>query len=305
MKNKWKYIIGMCILALILSACSDSKDQKNNTDDETQQTPSEDQNENGKNNPDENEDENNGENNQDENNNTEQDESDDESVNNNDSNNQNEEVEEKPSLSIDIVNDDSITVLVNKQNSLSESYAPSDLVTVSVPTVLENPEVKQMRKVAADALKEMFDKAKESNIYLHARSGYRSYQTQVQLFNNYVSRHGEEAANRYSARPGQSEHQTGLVMDITSESVNFQLTEQFGDTEEGIWLRDHAHEFGFIIRYPKDMEHITGYIYEPWHIRYMGVDVAKEVYESGLTYEEFLVEKGVLDDVHTTKIETE
>lgn len=301
MKNKWKYIIGMCILALILSACSDSKDQKNNTDDETQQTPSEDQNENGKNNPDENEDENNGENNQDENNNTEQDESDDESVNNNDSNNQNEEVEEKPSLSIDIVNDDSITVLVNKQNSLSESYAPSDLVTVSVPTVLENPEVKQMRKVAADALKEMFDKAKESNIYLHARSGYRSYQTQVQLFNNYVSRHGEEAANRYSARPGQSEHQTGLVMDVTSESVNFQLTEQFGETKEGIWLRDNAHKFGFIIRYPKDMEHITGYIYEPWHIRYLGVEVATKVYESGLTYEEFLVKEGILDDVNTAK----
>lgn len=301
MKNKWKYIIGMCILALILSACSDSKDQKNNTDDETQQTPSEDQIENGKNNPDENEDENNGENNQDENNNTEQDESDDESVNNNDSNNQNEEVEEKPSLSIDIVNDDSITVLVNKQNSLSESYAPSDLVTVSVPTVLENPEVKQMRKVAADALKEMFDKAKESNIYLHARSGYRSYQTQVQLFNNYVSRHGEEAANRYSARPGQSEHQTGLVMDVTSESVNFQLTEQFGETKEGIWLRDNAHKFGFIIRYPKDMEHITGYIYEPWHIRYLGVEVATKVYESGLTYEEFLVKEGILDDVNTAK----
>lgn len=301
MKNKWKYIIGMCILALILSACSDSKDQKNNTDDETQQTPSEDQIENGKNNPDENEDENNGENNQDENNNTEQDESDDESVNNNDSNNQNEEVEEKPSLSIDIVNDDSITVLVNKQNSLSESYAPSDLVTVSVPTVLENPEVKQMRKVAADALKEMFDKAKESNIYLHARSGYRSYQTQVQLFNNYVSRHGEEAANRYSARPGQSEHQTGLVMDVTSKSVNFQLTEQFGETKEGIWLRDNAHKFGFIIRYPKDMEHITGYIYEPWHIRYLGVEVATKVYESGLTYEEFLVKEGILDDVNTAK----
>lgn len=301
MKNKWKYIIGMCILALILSACSDSKDQKNNTDDETQQTPSEDQIENGKNNPDENEDENNGENNQDENNNTELDESDDESVNNNDSNNQNEEVEEKPSLSIDIVNDDSITVLVNKQNSLSESYAPSDLVTVSVPTVLENPEVKQMRKVAADALKEMFDKAKESNIYLHARSGYRSYQTQVQLFNNYVSRHGEEAANRYSARPGQSEHQTGLVMDVTSESVNFQLTEQFGETKEGIWLRDNAHKFGFIIRYPKDMEHITGYIYEPWHIRYLGVEVATKVYESGLTYEEFLVKEGILDDVNTAK----
>ena len=293
MRKIWSLFFGMSILALILVACSEPEDQNEPIEDDTIQ---QDLDVNGDNIDNDDTIENNDE--------IIDDNIDgDKTVNNNDE--AEEEIEETPSITLDIVNDDSLTVLVNKHNSLSENYVPEDLVTVSVPTVLENPEVRQMRKEAADALKQMFDEAIKDGVYLHARSGYRSYQTQVQLFNNYVSRHGEEAANRYSARPGQSEHQTGLVMDITSESVNFQLTEQFGDTEEGIWLRDHAHEFGFIIRYPKDMEHITGYIYEPWHIRYMGVDVAKEVYESGLTYEEFLVEKGVLDDVHTTKIETE
>src|SRR5699024_1104745 len=121
----------------------------------------------------------------------------------------------------------SITALVNKQHSLQEDYEPEDLVTIDVPTILENPEVNQLRVEAADALKEMFTVAQAINIQLHARSGYRSHHTQAMLFDNYAKEHGEEAANRYSARPGQSEHQTGLVMDITSESVNYQLVEEF------------------------------------------------------------------------------
>jgi D-alanyl-D-alanine carboxypeptidase len=186
------------------------------------------------------------------------------------------------------IQDLTMIALVNKQNSLDETYVPPDLVTVDVPTALNNPEVNQLRKAAADALKEMFEKAKASGIKLVARSGYRSYQTQVQLFNNYSNKHGEEAANRYSAKAGQSEHQTGLVMDVTSDSVNLQLEERFGETVEGIWLSEHAHEFGFIIRYPKDMESITGYIYEPWHIRYVGVAAAAEIFNSGQILEEYL-----------------
>ena len=170
---------------------------------------------------------------------------------------------------------------------------------MDVPTVLDNPEVNQLRKEAADALKRMFDAAKQEGIYLYARSGYRSYQTQVNLFENYARQHGEEEANKFSAKPGHSEHQTGLTMDVTSESVNFQLTESFGETKEGIWLKENAHKFGFIIRYPKDKEHITGYIYEPWHIRYLGVDLATEITEMGLTYEEYLVEKGLIHEVYS------
>lgn len=199
----------------------------------------------------------------------------------------------------EINEDSSITALVNKKYGLSEDYIPKDLITVDVPTVLENPEVKQLREEAADALKEMFAKAEESDIYLYARSGYRSYDTQVELFNNYVEQHGEEEANTYSAKPGHSEHQTGLVMDVTSESVDLDLDESLGETEEGKWLSKNAHEFGFIIRYPKDQEDITGYVYEPWHIRYLGVDVATAVYESRLTYEEYLNEEGLIDEVNS------
>lgn len=199
---------------------------------------------------------------------------------------------------IDINDDASLAVLVNKERSLSENYKPEDLVPVEVPTVLENPEVNQLRKEAADALKNMFEHAAEEGIYLNARSGYRSYQTQVSLFDSYVSQHGEEAANLFSAKPGHSEHQTGLAMDVTSESVDYQLTEKFGETKEGKWLYDHAHQFGFIIRYPENMEHITGYTYEPWHLRYLGVDLATKVKESGLTYEEFLAKEGIIHEVH-------
>ncbi|WP_368645055.1 D-alanyl-D-alanine carboxypeptidase family protein [Alkalibacterium putridalgicola] len=199
----------------------------------------------------------------------------------------------KLDLEEDILNPDSLAVLVNKKYSLPEDYVPENLVTVEVPTVLPNPEIKQMREAAADALKEMFDAAEEEGVILHARSGYRSYNTQVQLFRNYASNHGEEAANKYSARAGESEHQTGLVMDVTSESVNLQITSDFGETEEGKWVKENAHEYGFIIRYPKGKSDITGYVYEPWHLRYLGEELATDVYASGLTYEEYLVERGL------------
>ena len=192
-----------------------------------------------------------------------------------------------------ITNQDSIEVVVNKERNLSDDYVPSDLVKITdVPTCLENPEVNQLRKSAADALTKMFEAAMdEIEVQLYARSGYRSYNTQVALYNGYVSNHGKEAADKFSAKPGQSEHQTGLAMDITSDSVNLQLTEDFGDTDEGIWVSENAHRFGFIVRYQKGKEDITGYMYEPWHVRYVGEDLATKVYESGLTLEEYLFEE--------------
>src|SRR5690625_296897 len=282
LKNKWFLVVAISILVIGLSACVNTVDKKD---------PSEGKSTHQENNPNESDQQTTDENT----NNSE------EEMNNNSEGDTNNETDEQISEIIEVNKDQSITALVNKHHSLDENYVPEDLVTVSVPTVLENPEVNQLRKIAADALRDMFDQAKRSEVYLHARSGYRSYQTQVQLFNNYAEQHGEEAANRYSARPGHSEHQTGLVMDVTSESVNFQLDEQFGESEEGTWLSQHAHEFGFVIRYPQNMEDMTGYIYEPWHIRYLGVDVATEVYESGLTYEEYLDREGIIHEVNSEK----
>lgn len=195
-------------------------------------------------------------------------------------------------LETEINNSSSLAVLVNKKRSLSGNYEPEDLVTVEVPITGRN-ENKKLRKEAADKLKELFEEAKENGFKLYALSGYRSYQLQVEIFTNYAKKKGEEEANRSSARPGQSEHQTGLVMDITSESVDLVLTGEFGETPEGIWVAENAHRYGFIIRYPKGKEHITGYIYEPWHLRYMGKELATDVYNSGLTYEEYLEERGI------------
>ncbi len=113
-------------------------------------------------------------------------------------------------------------------------------------------------------------------------SGFRSYATQVKVYNSYASRDGSAAADRYSARPGHSEHQSGLAFDLNT------ITEAFGYTPEGQWVAANAHRFGFIVRYPQGKEGVTGYIWEPWHLRYLGVDTATAVYNSGLSLEEYL-----------------
>jgi LAS superfamily LD-carboxypeptidase LdcB len=128
----------------------------------------------------------------------------------------------------------------------------------------------------------MIADAYADGITLWICSGYRSYSYQSKLYNNYVYTDGKAAADTYSARPGHSEHQTGLAADINSAD------ESFAGTPEAKWLAANCWKYGFIIRYPKGKESITGYIYEPWHIRYLGKENAKLVYESGLTLEEYL-----------------
>ncbi|MBR4306134.1 MAG: D-alanyl-D-alanine carboxypeptidase family protein [Ruminiclostridium sp.] len=135
---------------------------------------------------------------------------------------------------------------------------------------------------AYNALYEMERDAAAQGIILYLNSGYRDYDTQDAIYNRYVADDGKEAADRYSARPGHSEHQTGLAFDLNS------FEESSGETREGRWLAENCHKYGFIIRYPKDKEHITGYIYEPWHVRYLGVETATAVYNSGLCLEEYL-----------------
>ncbi|WP_163971496.1 D-alanyl-D-alanine carboxypeptidase family protein [Oceanobacillus halotolerans] len=179
--------------------------------------------------------------------------------------------------------------LINKQHALPSDYIPEDLVIPDVrfPFPEDYPK-KQMREVAANALEELFKAAEEEGYYLYAQSGYRAYDTQQSLFASYVEDHGEQEANTFSARPGESEHQSGLTMDITSESAEFLLNETFGKTEEGKWVEENAAEYGFIIRYPRGKEEVTEYQYEPWHIRYVGKKAAVEIMEKGMTLEEYL-----------------
>ncbi|MEJ9148860.1 M15 family metallopeptidase, partial [Bacillus thuringiensis] len=148
-------------------------------------------------------------------------------------------------------------------------------------------EKSHLRKEAAEALEKLFDLAKQEGIQLHAVSGFRSYDYQQRLYANNVKRKGQEHTDRFSAKPGHSEHQTGLTMDVSSKSANNELELSFANTKEGKWLKENAHCTGFIIRYPKGKESITGYAYEPWHIRYVG-DIAKNIYKQKQTLEEYM-----------------
>lgn len=179
--------------------------------------------------------------------------------------------------------------LVNKLFGLPEEYIPEDLVRADVAFSFGDQKVQKslLRKEAADALEQMFAAANKDGMELFAVSGYRSFSRQNQVFIAEVKRSGEEKAVQAVAFPGNSEHQTGLAMDISSRSAGFGLTEQFGTTAEGMWLAENAHRFGYILRYPKGKEEVTGYKYEPWHFRYVGKEAATDIYENNWTLEEF------------------
>jgi len=182
----------------------------------------------------------------------------------------------------------SVAVLVNKEFALPDDYNPSDLVYPNVRfTFKEKIEKRMMRSEAAKALENLFDGAEKDGIYLAGVSGYRSHKTQTALFNRYVERDGEEKAKTYSAVPGHSEHETGLAIDVSGSDGKCAAEDCFGDTKEAEWLAKHASEYGFIIRYPEGKDSITCYKYEPWHIRYVGVDIASEIADRGITLEEY------------------
>lgn len=186
-----------------------------------------------------------------------------------------------------------VTVIVNKAQRLPDFFVPAGLVTCPVPFITNYIEVQQLRSDASQALVHLFAAAKKAGVPLVGVSGYRSYETQVALFNNYVKRDGYEKARTYSAIPGTSEHQTGLAIDVTSANGKCPAQDCFGQTKEAKWLAAHAADYGFIIRYPKGKESITGYKYEPWHLRYVGRTVAKAISQNNLTLEEYLGTKAV------------
>ncbi|MDD2295374.1 MAG: M15 family metallopeptidase [Eubacteriales bacterium] len=195
----------------------------------------------------------------------------------------------EPAPEIATVTDDWL-ILVNKTHPLSKEYAPSDMVRIQYCVGDHAESMRYMRPEAAEHFHQMAEAAVQIGYEIGIRTAYRSYAQQYNIFYSYVARDGEEAANKYSARPGQSEHQTGLSADVTSPSVNYEMTTDYGQAPEGIWLAENAHRFGFIIRYPLGKEAITGYQYEPWHVRYVGAEAAAEIYERGITLEEYLGE---------------
>ena len=169
-------------------------------------------------------------------------------------------------------------LIVNKTYYLPEIYTP-----VNSYSTLSDSCAHCLEKEVMEAFNLMNADAKSIGLNMWIASGYRSYNTQKYLYNNYVSRDGVAAADTYSARAGHSEHQTGLAFDLNSVSSSF------GYTNEGKWVNDNCYRYGFIIRYPSGKESITGYMYEPWHLRYVGKELAEKIYNDGdwLTLEEY------------------
>lgn len=179
----------------------------------------------------------------------------------------------------------SIHVLVNKANPLEPAdHVPPDLTVPDVPM----EQAAEMRAEPTAALEELFAAASEAEVPLVVTSAYRDYELQTTLYEHYSDTMGQEAADEVSARPGHSEHQTGLAVDLSYPgNEDCHLRTCFGDTPTGVWLADNAHEHGFIIRYPEESQEITGFSYEPWHLRYVGQETAVDVVGQGVTLEEY------------------
>lgn len=177
-----------------------------------------------------------------------------------------------------------LLVLCNKYNTLTADYKPFDLTLMNVKYASSG---QYMRKEAVEAFYKLSDAAKAAGHTIIAVSTYRSYDYQSKLYNSYVASKGQAQADLSSAKAGTSEHQTGLAVDVTAGAIADYT--KFGETPSYQWAKENIHNYGFIIRYPENKTNITGYKTEPWHFRYVGVETAKLVYESGLTYDEYYV----------------
>lgn len=184
----------------------------------------------------------------------------------------------------------SIWWIVNKKRPLPDNYVPEKLTVPAVTLRLSsNSEQMQIRSDVAPEVEKLFEAASQENHSLMLASGFRSKQYQTQLYNGYVQTDGQAAADKFSAKPGTSEHQTGMAFDVCQANSNCDLVQSFGDTPTGKWVAEHAHEYGFVVRYLKGKEVVTGYEYEPWHLRYVGIDLATQLYKNKLTLEEYLL----------------
>ena len=182
-----------------------------------------------------------------------------------------------------VIDDFDDYVLVNKHRQLSSEYVPNDLVTIDEEYVKADGEIEIERNVAK-AFYDMAEAAEEDGMELMVSSGYRSYEDQEDITNTYLELYGQNYVDNYVAKPGFSEHQTAMSLDIASKSVN-----TFVESDEYTWMMDNAYKYGFILRYPRSKEDITGYKCEAWHYRYVGKKIAKYIKENNITYDEYYV----------------
>ncbi len=179
-------------------------------------------------------------------------------------------------------------ILVNKYSYVDRNYVPDNLVELDSSCKISGKSVKLVKE-AADAFKKLSEEAAELEYYILGMSGYRSYAYQENLYNRYLQNDTKEKVDTYSARPGYSEHHTGLALDVQTNTASFS---EFGQTKEYEWLLDNAHKYGFVIHYTSENQWITGYMPEEWHIRYLGVDAATYIYDNNLSVDEYLVMYG-------------
>lgn len=194
--------------------------------------------------------------------------------------------QEATSLPAELTDYTNILVLVDKTHALPQDYKPNNLTN---PYINSTADQIWIREDIVEQAKNMVNAAQAEGITLYAMAGYRSYQEQQDLYNDRVDKFGEASAGKVVAKAGHSENQTGLAIDFT-DSPTGTSSVSFAQTAAGQWLYAHAHEYGFILRYPENKEAITGYSYLPWHYRYVGVDVANAMYEKGgtdYTFEEY------------------
>lgn len=180
-----------------------------------------------------------------------------------------------------IQNPDKVDTLVNKNNQLPKKYKPNDLERLNLKYSNKD---KFLRKEAKKHFEKLSENAKKEGYSIIAVSTYRSYYYQKELYEYYVKNKGKKYADKSSARPGHSEHQTGLAVDVMGSNGNYN---DFENSKEFKWMQENAHKYGFILRYPKNKTHITGFKYEPWHYRYVGQKIATYIYKNKITLEEY------------------
>jgi len=184
-----------------------------------------------------------------------------------------------------IENQNDLLVLVNKNNQLKANFIPQNLESISLKFANAD---KYLRKEAKEQFEKLSNDAYNLGYRIIAVSAYRDYNYQLELFNYYVEEKGLEYALNCSAKAGHSEHQTGLAVDVEGSNKDY---DDFENSKEFEWMKDNAHKYGFILRYPKGKEEITGFKYEPWHYRYVGIEVANYIYKNKLTLEEYIEKK--------------
>lgn len=199
-----------------------------------------------------------------------------------------------------IVNPNSFATLIKKGFQIADDYVPDDLV---IPNILfsEDCTNKQLRKEAALALEQMAKDAKKEDLHLAIKSAYRSYQEQKEIYDDYHKKYDQVTADSLVAIPGSSEHQLGLGVDLTSQSVIEGKWRFFGDTPEYKWAIANAYRYGYILRYPSNNSKITGTTNEPWHFRYVGKEIAKIIYDNNWTLEEYILNYGLGSDCQITQ----